>query len=95
VTWAKPDGGFSLLVTAPPEVEASALLGRAIEAGVLIEPAAPYYATILVPGAMRLSFSNVSEERIGDGVRRLARVLRDVLPPRKGALRRPLPWRKT
>jgi 2-aminoadipate transaminase len=95
VAWTRPEGGFSALVTAPPEVDAAALVGRCIEAGVLIEPAAPYYATILVPGAMRLSFSNVSEEKIGDGVRRLARVLRDVLPPRKGLLQRPPQWRKT
>jgi 2-aminoadipate transaminase len=95
VAWAPPDGGFSVLVTAPPEVEAEALLPRAIEAGVLIEPASPYFATILAPGAMRLSFSNVAEDRIGDGVRRLARVLRDVLPPRRGALRKPTEWRKT
>ena len=93
VTWARPEGGFSALVTS--EVEVAAILPRAIEAGVLVEPAAPYYATVLVPGAMRLSFSNVPEDRIGDGVRRLARVLRDALPPRKGSLRRPAQWRQT
>ncbi len=95
VSWTRPAGGFSALLTLPQDIEAAAILPRAIEAGVLIEPAAPYYATILVPGAIRLSFSNVSEERIGDGVRRLARVLRDVLPPRKGSLRSAAQWRKT
>ena len=93
VTWARPEGGFSALLTA--DVDAATLLPRAIEAGVLIEPAAPYYATVHVPGAMRLSFSNVSEDRIGDGVRRLARVLRDVLPRRGASLRTPTQWRQT
>ncbi len=93
VTWARPEGGFSALLTA--HVDAAAILARAIEAGVLIEPAAPYYATAHVPGAMRLSFSNVPEDRIGDGVRRLARVLRDVLPPSQPSLRTRTHWRQT
>jgi 2-aminoadipate transaminase len=93
VTWARPQGGFSALVTA--DVDAAAILPRAIEAGVLVEPAAPYYATGPVPGAIRLSFSNVSEDRIGDGVRRLARVLRDLLPPRQASLRTSTHWRQT
>jgi 2-aminoadipate transaminase len=93
VAWSRPDGGFSALVTA--DVDVAELLPRAIEEGVAVEPAAPYFATIPAPGAMRLSFSNVAEDRIGDGVRRLARVLRDALPPRGGSLRRPPHRRKT
>jgi 2-aminoadipate transaminase len=86
VTWARPEGGFSALLST--NVDAVALLPRAIEAGVLIEPAAPYYATVHVPGAIRLSFSNVPEDRIGDGVRRLARILRETLPTGQVSLRR-------
>jgi len=93
VTWARPEGGFSALLST--NVDAAEILPRAIEAGVLVEPAAPYYATAQVPGAIRLSFSNVPEDRIGDGVRRLGRVLRDVLPTGNVSLRTETHWRQT
>jgi GntR family transcriptional regulator/MocR family aminotransferase len=83
VTWTEPQGGFSLLVTLPPGLDAAALLSRAIERGVAFTPGAAFF----VDGGertLRLSFSSVPAARIDEGVRRLAEVVKD-------SLKRPAP----
>lgn len=83
VQWTEPRGGFSLLVTLPAGLDAAALLPRALEHGVAYTPGRVFF----IEGGdrtLRLSFSAVPADRIEEGIRRLAEVVR-------AAGRRPAP----
>jgi GntR family transcriptional regulator/MocR family aminotransferase len=84
VTWTEPQGGFSLLVTLPPGLDASRLLSRAQERGVTYTPGSAFFLDGAGERALRLSFSSVAAGRIDEGVRRLAETIR-------AAQRRPRP----
>ncbi len=71
VTWTKPMGGFSLLLTLPPGVDAGTLLTRALERGVAYTPGATFFVDGGGEHTLRLSFSAVRASRIDEGVRRL------------------------
>jgi len=75
VTWTHPQGGFSLLLTLPKGVDTQSLLPVAAREGVLYTPGSLFYADGGGRNQLRLSFSDVSPERIEEGVRRLAKVL--------------------
>jgi 2-aminoadipate transaminase len=85
VTWTEPQGGFSLLLTVPAGLEATALLPAALERGVAFTPGPAFF---LDGGerTLRLAFSSVAAARIDEGVRRLAEVI-------KAAQRQPRPRR--
>ncbi|MBI3454184.1 MAG: PLP-dependent aminotransferase family protein [Candidatus Rokubacteria bacterium] len=72
VTWTEPMGGFSLLVTLPPGLDATALLPRAVERGVAFTPGSVFFVDGGGEHTLRLSFSAVPASRIDEGVRRLA-----------------------
>ena len=76
VAWTEPQGGFSLLLTLPPGLDAVALLPRALERGVAFTPGAPFFAEGGGERTLRLSFSSVPAARIDEGVRRLAEVVK-------------------
>jgi 2-aminoadipate transaminase len=84
VTWTEPQGGFSLLVTLPAGLDATALLPRALERGMAFTPGAAFFVDGGGSSTLRLSFSAVPADRIDEGVRRLAEVI-------KNSLRRPAP----
>jgi 2-aminoadipate transaminase len=73
--WEVPSGGFSLLFRARAPLDAVALLPAGLRAGVAWEPAGPYHAVGGGASTLRLSFANLTEDRIAEAVRRLARVL--------------------
>lgn len=72
VRWTRPRGGFFSWVTAPDSVDFVALYDRAVAAGVAYVPGSPFYPDGRGRSEMRLSFSRVDDERIVEGVRRLA-----------------------
>ena len=74
--WTEPTGGFSLLVTLPPGLDAGTLLPRAVERGVAFTPGAPFFVDGGGERTLRLSFSSVAAGRIDEGVRRLAETIR-------------------
>ena len=76
VTWTEPQGGFSLLVTLPPGMDAGALLPQAVERGVAFTPGAPFFVDGGGERTLRLSFSSVAAGRIEEGVRRLAETIK-------------------
>jgi 2-aminoadipate transaminase len=78
VSWPEPRGGFFLWVTLPQGADADALLPRALEEKVLYVAGSAFFVADSEPNTLRLSFSAPSEERIEEGVRRLARAFRDV-----------------
>jgi len=75
-TWTKPGGGFYVWVTLPPEIDTKALMPKAIVSKVAYVPGTAFYADGLGSWSLRLSYCFPSPERIRDGVRSLAGVLK-------------------
>jgi DNA-binding transcriptional MocR family regulator len=77
VQWTKPDGGMFIWLTLPETIDAAALLKRAIaEARVAFVPGRAFHADGSGANTLRLNFSLADERRIGEGVARLAAVMR-------------------
>lgn len=73
--WTQPTGGFFTWLELPWQLDTATLRPAAAEAGVAFVPGRPFYADGRPSNAMRLSFSRMANERIGEGVRRLAKVV--------------------
>ena len=87
VTWTEPQGGFSLLLTLPPELDGAALLPAAIARGVAYTPGAAFFVDGGGERTLRLSFSSVAAGRIDEGVRRLAETITAVRGRRRAQAR--------
>jgi DNA-binding transcriptional MocR family regulator len=77
VTWTKPDGGFYVWVTLPPGLDSKAMLPRAVTARVAYVPGTGFYSDGFGASSLRLSYCYPAPERIREGVRRFADVLRE------------------
>jgi len=74
--WQKPVGGMFFWVTLPAHLDATALLPRAVEAGMAYVPGSPFYPQGGHANTLRLSFVTVPPELIAQGVAALGQVLR-------------------
>jgi 2-aminoadipate transaminase len=74
--WAVPAGGMFFWVELPAGLDATALLPRAVEAGVAYVPGAAFYCHAPRQDTLRLSFVTVAPAGIEQGVAALAGVLR-------------------
>jgi 2-aminoadipate transaminase len=90
VTWTEPHGGFSLLLTLPSGLDATALLPRAVERGVAFTPGAAFWVGDAGERTLRLSFSAVTSAQIEEGVKRLAELIKSARrqPTRRDGLER-------
>jgi 2-aminoadipate transaminase len=70
-TWTQPEGGMFLWVTGPKELDALALLQRAIGRNVAFVPGRDFFPGHDGSNYLRLNFSNSTPERIRQGVKRL------------------------
>ncbi len=77
--WVEPQGGMFFWVELPAHVDATALLPRAVDAGVAYVPGAAFYATAPRANRLRLSFVTVSPERITTAVALLGGLLKEAL----------------
>ena len=75
VRWTRPEGGLFVWVTLPEGMSADALLMPAVEAGVAYVAGGPFHVDGSGANTMRLTFAKEGEERITEGVRRLAGVV--------------------
>jgi len=75
-TWSRPEGGYFLWLDLGDGVDAGELLTRATEAGVTFVRGTDFFAGEGGGTAARLAFSYEPPERIADGVRVLAGLLR-------------------
>jgi 2-aminoadipate transaminase len=73
----RPEGGMNLWVSLPEPFDASALLERAVGAGVAYLPSRFFAVTGAEPGGLRLSFAHLAEDRIEEGVSRLGSLLEE------------------
>ena len=74
--WQAPVGGMFFWVTLPAHLDATALLPRAVEAGMAYVPGSSFYPQGGHENTLRLSFVTVPPERIVQGVEALGRVLK-------------------
>ena len=79
-SWTVPGGGFYSWVTLPEGLDATAMLPRAVAALVAYVPGTGFYAGGAGGhNALRLSYCYPEPDRIREGVRRLAGVMKDEL----------------
>ncbi len=76
-TWSKPGGGYFLWLDLPAGVRSDELLARGNEAGVVFVKGSDFFADGSGGESARLAFSFPSVEEIGEGIRRLAALVRE------------------
>jgi 2-aminoadipate transaminase len=76
-SWTRPDGGMFLLVKLPAEIDAGELLKCALAKNVAFVPGREFHVDDSGGNSLRLNFSNATPEKIVEGVRRLAGVLKE------------------
>jgi len=81
-TWTRPQGGFYVWVTLPPEIDTKAMMPKAIVAKVAYVPGTAFYADGLGSWSMRLSYCYPTPERIREGVKALAGVVEEEIQRR-------------
>jgi DNA-binding transcriptional MocR family regulator len=75
-TWTTPSGGFYSWVTLPNGLDSKAMLPRALAALVAYVPGTGFYVDGSGRHNLRLSYCYPEPDRIREGVRRLASVVR-------------------
>lgn len=77
VTWTHPEGGLFLFLTMPEGFEAVKFYDRSLDAGVAYVAGEFFHPDGSGKNTMRMNFSFMSPEKITEGVRLLADLLRD------------------
>jgi 2-aminoadipate transaminase len=75
-SWTRPEGGFYVWVTLPPEIDTTSLMPKAIVAKVAYVPGTAFYADGFGSWSMRLSYCHPTPERIREGVKALGGVIK-------------------
>jgi 2-aminoadipate transaminase len=75
VTWNAPQGGMFIWVKLPAQIDAMALLDKAIAQNIAFVPGGPFFANEPQNNTLRLSFVTVPKERIREGIERLGRII--------------------
>ncbi len=79
VSFTRPQGGLFAWVTLPEELSARDVLVRCLEKNVAFVPGGAFFPNTSRENTMRLNFSNMPEERIHDGIARIAAVLKQMM----------------
>lgn len=78
--WTKPEGGLFLWMSLPEKVNTYELLEKAINKKVAFVPGAAFYpARAEGFNTLRLNFSNAKEDKIVEGIKRLAELIKEEL----------------
>lgn len=75
--WNRPEGGIFVWVTLPEQIDAGDMFGEAIKRQVAYIPGSVFSPDGGHRNTMRLNFSNLSPDRIREGVARLSEVIRE------------------
>ncbi len=73
-----PEGGMFLWVTCPSHVDTTKLLSKALDNEVSFIPGSSFFADGSGTNTMRLNFTANSKEKIIEGIKRLAKVFREI-----------------
>jgi 2-aminoadipate transaminase len=79
VRFTRPAGGLFVWVELPEEISARDVLAKCLERDVAFVPGGSFFPNGGHENTLRLNFSSMPEDRIGEGIQRLAAVLREVL----------------
>lgn len=71
ILWTEPKGGFFIKITVPFEVNESSVVESAEKFGIIFSPMRFFYLEKGGEREIRLTFSNLSLEQIGEGVKKL------------------------
>jgi 2-aminoadipate transaminase len=80
VGFTRPEGGMFLWATLPESMSSLDLFNRAIKEKVAFVPGQAFYADGGGSNTMRLNFSNSNNDKIFDGVTRLAKAIKEETP---------------
>ena len=72
-----PQGGLFLWVTLPPHIRSVELLKRCLTHNVAFVPGDAFFPDSAVTNTLRLNYSNMPEDRIAEGIRRMAVAIRE------------------
>jgi 2-aminoadipate transaminase len=75
VTWTKPQGGLFLFLTLPAGVNGEELLKRSLEKNVAFVPGSTFFCNNTGQNTMRINFSFSGNDKIEEGIKRLAAVI--------------------
>jgi DNA-binding transcriptional MocR family regulator len=75
-TWTKAEGGLFIWAEVPVSIDTRELLAEALEENVAFVPGQSFHADRSGHNTMRLNFSNVTSERIEEGIARLGRAIK-------------------
>jgi 2-aminoadipate transaminase len=76
MTHTTPEGGMFLMCTLPAGLSSMEVFREGVRNGVAVLPGVPFYVDGGGGDTIRLNFSNAHGEAIGEGIERLARVIR-------------------
>jgi len=79
VKYTNPAGGMFTWVELPESFDADAMLAKAVEEKVIYVPGSTFYAKEPKKNTIRLNFSNMTDERIVEGIKRLGNLFRKYL----------------
>lgn len=77
--WIHPEGGMSVWVTLPAQIDASDLLALAMQEGIIFSPGSRFYVASPMRNTMRLTFTFEDMKKIDEGVKRLGNILKKML----------------
>lgn len=79
IEYTRPRGGLFIWVILPTGMDSRVILEKAIENKVAFVPGQPFYAHQDVKNTFRLNYSNMPENRIEEGIKRLGKILEESL----------------
>lgn len=74
-----PSGGLFAWVKLPKHVDTRAVLQKAVENKVAFVPGGSFFPNGGQENFMRLNFSNMPEDKIVEGIKRLGNILKEVI----------------
>ena len=79
IKYTRPHGGMFLWVTLPEGVSSVEMFPKALEKKVVYVPGDPFYVGLRDVNAMRLNYTNADSQTIEEGIKRLGKLLEDVI----------------
>ena len=83
VSWTEPQGGFFTFVTLPEGINAKTMLTKAVRYNVAYMPGNCFFADGQGHNTLRLAYSQVDLEKIEEGIKRLAVVIKEEIDSMK------------
>lgn len=79
VKYTNPEGGMFLWVKVPGVKDTVELFKKCLKEKVAFVPGDPFFAGEPEPGTFRLNYSNMQEDKIEEGLKRLGKALTDAV----------------